>query len=183
MDWDINIDEDFPADVHKTMPEERTIVPVGTHVATIKKAEEGPNEWKVDEVSNPTGVCLKLRLSIGQHRFVFHDLPKHLPWMAKQLADALGIQPEGNTLRVVPSEIEGREVTVDIVHYTSKAGKVSAVVKRYVPATATPTTATPPKRQTLPQKAHAAFKASAGSDDIPFAWLAALLASVIGGGA
>lgn len=180
MDWDMNIDEDFPADVHKTMPEERTIVPVGTHVATIKKAEEGPNQWKTDETSNPDGICLKLRLAIGQHKFVFHDLPKHLPWMAKQLADALGIQPEGNTLRVVPSEIEGREVTVEIVHYTSKSGKVSAVVKKYVPAT---TKAAAPKRQTLPQKAAATFKAAAGADDIPFAWLVALVASVLGGAA
>ena len=132
MDWDMNIDEHFPADVHTQLPEERTIVPVGTHVATIKKAEEGPNQWKVDD-ANPDGICLKLRLSIGQHKFVFHDLPKHLPWMAKQLADALGIVPEGNTLRVVPEDIEGREVTVEIVHYTSKSGKVSAVVKKYVP--------------------------------------------------
>jgi hypothetical protein len=180
MDWDINIDEDFPADVHKTMPEERTIVPVGTHVALIKKAEEGPNQWKVNETSNPDGICLKLRLVVGEHKFIFHDLPKHMPYLAKQLAEALGIEPEGNTLRVVPSEIEGREVTVEVVHYTAKSGNVSAVVKRYVPLASQPAA---PKRQTLPQKAHAAFKSAAGADDIPFAWLVALIASVIGGGA
>jgi hypothetical protein len=181
MDWDINIDEDFPADVHKTLPEERTIVPVGTHVATIKKAEEGPNQWKTDETSNPDGICLKLRLVVGNHKFIFHDLPKHQPWLAKQLADALGIVPEGNTLRVVPSEIEGREVTVKVTHYTSKSGNVSAVVNKYVPLAAK---AEAPKRQTLPQKAAATFKAAAGADDIPFAWLmAAFIASVIGGAA
>jgi hypothetical protein len=163
MDWDMNIDEDFPADVHKTLPEERTIVPVGTHTAVIKKAEEGPNQWKVDETSNPDGICLKLRLAVGNHKFVFHDLPKHLPWMAKQLADALGIVPDGNTLRVVPSDIEGREVTVEVVHYTSKSGNVSAVVKKYVPLKPAAQ-----KRQTLPQKAAATFKAAAGADDIPF---------------
>ena len=57
---------------------------------------------------------------------------------------------------------------------------MSAVVKKYVPLVAKPAA---PKRQTLPQKAHAAFKAAAGADDIPFAWLVALVASVIGGGA
>lgn len=165
MDWNISIDEPFPADVHTQLPEERTIVPVGTHKAVIKKAEEGPNQWKIDETSNPDGICLKLRLAVGNHKFIFHDLPKHLPWMAKQLADALGIQPEGNTLRVVPSEIEGREVTVEVTHYTSKSGNVSAVVKKYVPLADKPTT---PKRQTLPQKAAAMFKANAGTDDIPF---------------
>jgi 16S rRNA G1207 methylase RsmC len=179
MDWDMNIDEHFPADVHTQLPEERTIVPVGTHVATIKKAEEGPNQWKVDD-ANPDGICLKLRLSIGQHKFVFHDLPKHLPWMAKQLADALGIVPEGNTLRVVPEDIEGREVTVEIVHYTSKSGKVSAVVKKYVPMQAAAKT-TPPAR--TPAAKVKAVSPGIGSDDIPFLWLAALVASVIGGGA
>jgi len=181
MDWDMNIDEDFPADVHKTLPEERTIVPVGTHVATIKKAEEGPNQWKTDETSNPDGICLKLRLVVGSHKFIFHDLPKHQPWLAKQLADALGIVPEGNTLRVVPEDIEGREVTVEVTHYTAKSGNVSAVVKKYVPLATKPAAT---KRQTLPQKAAATFKAAAGADDIPFAWLmAAFIASVIGGGA
>lgn len=180
MDWNISIDEPFPADVHTQLPEERTIVPVGTHTAVIKKAEEGPNQWKVDETSNPDGICLKLRLAVGNHKFIFHDLPKHLPWMAKQLADALGIVPEGNTLRVVPSEIEGREVTVEVVHYTSKSGNVSAVVKKYVPLVAKQAA---PKRQTLPQKAAATFRAATGGDDIPFAWLMALMTSVIGGGA
>ena len=60
---------------------------------------------------------------------------------------------------------------------------VSAVVKRYVPATAAPAAAAPVKRQTLPQKAAATFKAAAGTDDIPFAWLVALVASVLGGAA
>jgi hypothetical protein len=181
MDWTMTQDEPFPADVHKTMPEERTIVPVGTHTAVIKKAEEGPNQCKKHQTSNPDGICLKLRLAVGNYKFVFHDLPKHQPWLAKQLADALGIVPEGNTLRVVPADIEGREVTVDVVHYTAKSGNVSAVVKRYVPLDAKPAA---PKRQTLPQKAAATFKANGGSDDIPFAWLmAAFIASVIGGGA
>ena len=180
MDWTMTQDEPFPADVHKTMPEERTIVPVGTHTAVIKKAEEGPNQWKTDETSNPDGICLKLRLAIGNYKFVFHDLPKHQPWLAKQLADALGIVPEGNTLRVVPADIEGREVTVDVVHYTAKSGNVSAVVKRYVPLDAKPAAS---KRQSLPQKAAATFKAAAGSDDIPFAWLMAAFIAAIGGGA
>jgi hypothetical protein len=166
MDWNIAVDEQFPSDSYAVQTEERDIVPAGIHVATINKAEEGPNQWKVDETSNPDGLCLKLRLAVGRHRFIFHDLPKHQPWLAKQLADALGIVPDGNTLRVVPEEIEGREVTVEVVHYTSKAkGTVSAVVKKYLPMAAKPAA---PKRQTLPQKAAASFKAAAGSDDIPF---------------
>jgi 16S rRNA G1207 methylase RsmC len=180
MDWDMNIDEHFPADVHTQLPEERTIVPVGTHKAVIKKAEEGPNQWKVDETSNPDGICLKLRLAVGNHKFIFHDLPKHLPWMAKQLADALGIVPEGNTLRVVPEDIEGREVTVEVTHYTAKSGNVSAVVKKYVPMTVAAKTATPARTPAAKVKASSP---AIGSDDIPFAWLMAAMIAAIGGAA
>jgi hypothetical protein len=176
MDWDMNIDEDFGADPRTTLPQEREIAPAGRHLATIKKAEEGPNEWKRDEKTNPEGICLKLRLAIGDYRFVFHDLPRHQPWLAKQLADALGIQPEGNTLRVVPEEIEGRDVEVEISHYTSKAGKVSAVVKRYLPPLEKPA-AKPAAKKNTTQK----ITASLPNDDIPFLWLAGLVASVIGG--
>jgi hypothetical protein len=34
-----------------------------------------------------------------------------------------------------PDDLVGRVVNVEISHYTSKAGKVSAVVKKYLPAT------------------------------------------------
>ena len=178
MDWTMT-DDQLPQDVHAMRPEEREIVPVGTHKATIKKAEERCVDWKKTN-ANPTGACLSLRLSVGKHQLVFHDLPHDLPWLARQLAAALGIEAEDGTLRIVPSEIEGRELTADFTHFTKRDGTVKADVKAYVPLATTPAA---PKRQTLPQKAHAAFKSAAGSDDIPFAWLVALVASVIGGAA
>jgi hypothetical protein len=173
MDWTMT-DDELPQDVHAMRPEEREIVPVGTHKATIKKAEERCVDWKKTN-ANPTGACLSLRLSVGKHQLVFHDLPHDLPWLARQLAAALGIEAEDGTLRIVPSEIEGRELTADFTHFTKRDGTVKADVKAYVPLKPAA-----PKRQTLPQKAHAAFKAAAGADDIPFAWLVALL---IGGAA
>jgi hypothetical protein len=176
MDWTMT-DDELPQDVHAMRPEEREIVPVGTHKATIKKAEERCVDWKKTN-ANPTGACLSLRLSVGKHQLVFHDLPHDLPWLARQLAAALGIEAEDGTLRIVPSEIEGRELTADFTHFTKRDGTVKADVKAYVPLKPAA-----PKRQTLPQKAHAAFKSAAGADDIPFAWLVALVASVIGGGA
>lgn len=163
MDWDMTVDEDFGSDPRTTLPQEREIVPAGRHLATIKVAEEGPNEWKRDEKTNPDGICLKLRLAIGDFRFVFHDLPRHQPWLAKQLADALGIKPDGNTLRVVPEDIVDRQVEVEITHYTSKAGKVSAVVKRYLPPMEKPA-AKPAARRTSTQRITAALP----DDEIPF---------------
>jgi hypothetical protein len=179
MDWTITEDEPFPADVHATRPEEREIVPVGTHIATIKRADERCVDWKKSD-ANPTGKCLSLRLAVGNYQYVFHDIPNDRHWIARQLADALGIVPEDGTLRIVPSEIEGRDLTLDIKHFTNRQGITKADVKAYVPL-ATQTAA--PKRQTPPQKAAATFKAAAGSDDIPFLWLAPLLVALIGGAA
>lgn len=170
MDWTMNADEDFPPDVHATRPEERDIVPIGRHTATIKHAEEGPNKFKQCD-ANPDGNCLKLRLAVGDYRFIFHDLPKHLPWLGKQLADALGIQPDGTTLRLVPAEIKDREVEVEVEHYTSKAGKLSAVVKRYLPGKAAATPAPKPAAQPPARTPAAKVRAASpdiGSDDIPF---------------
>jgi hypothetical protein len=164
------------------MIQDREIVPAGIHTMSIVNVEEGPNEYKRSD-DNPEGMCIKLRLSTGGYKFVFDDIPKHLAWRAKQLAEAVGILTVGGKLSLSPEDLADKTVTVEVSHYTSKAGKVSAVVKRYVPATAAPAPAAPAKRQTLPQKAAATFRANGGADDIPFAWLIAVIASVIGGAA
>jgi len=141
---------------------ERDIVPAGMHEMTIRHAEEGPNEYKVTDV-NPDGMCLKLRLatSSGNYKFVFDDIPKHLGWRAKQLADAIGLAAAGGKISLDPGSLVGCTVTVEISHYTAKSGKVSAVVKRYVQAT--PKSSPKPKAssRTAPPKEVAA-------SDVPF---------------
>lgn len=141
---------------------EREIVPAGRHQMLVKQCSEGPNEYKTHE-TNPNGNCLKLRLETveGNYRWVFDDIPTHLAWRAANLADALGIKPVDGRLSLSPDEIEGQVLTVEVSHYTSKAGKTSAVVKRYVPASADSAPAKPPRaRQPVP--------ADFPSDDIPF---------------
>jgi len=177
MDWNIAIDE-FPADVHALRPEEREIVPAGVHRATIKKAEERCVEWKKND-ANPSGECLSLRLSVGNFQYVFADIPSDKTWLARQLADALGIVAADGTLRIVPGDIEGEEIEVEFKHFTNRQGVTKADVKAYVPKVTAPA-APPAKRQTLPQKAAAVFKAAAGTDDIPFAWLVAVIAAIGG---
>lgn len=141
---------------------ERSIVPAGVHVMTIKNAEAGPNEYKRSD-ENPDGLCLKLRLATvtGDYKFVFDDIPKHLGWRAKQLAEALGVVADGTKVSLEPDDLVGREITVEVSHYTSKAGKVSAVVKRYVQGTPKPKAASKPRTV-------AAKVATASNDDIPF---------------
>jgi hypothetical protein len=180
MDWTMT-DDELPQDVHTLRPEEREIVPAGVHRATIKKAEERCVEWKKND-ANPSGECLSLRLSVGNFQYVFADIPSDKTWLARQLADALGIVAADGTLRIVPGDIEGEEIEVEFKHFTNRQGITKADVKAYVPKVTAPA-APPAKRQTLPQKAAAVFKAAAGADDIPFAWLMAAMIAAIGGGA
>jgi hypothetical protein len=147
----------------ETVTRERAIVPAGRHEMFVKLCEEGTNEYKRHE-TNPDGTCLKLRLATveGDYKFVFDDIPHHLGWRAANLADALGIKPVDGRLSLKPSDIEGQTLVVEISHYTSKAGKTSAVVKRYVPLNvaakppAIKATPKPPPADRLP------------GDDIPF---------------
>jgi hypothetical protein len=158
----------------ETMTREREMVPAGKHVMKIRSAKEEPNEYKRSD-ANPNGDCLKLCLSTveGDYKFVWHDIPKDLGWIAANLADALGIKAIDGKLSLSPDEIEGQVLTVEISHYTSKAGKTSAVVKRYVPANVADKPAamkaTPkPVVERLP------------GDDIPFLWLVGLVTACIG---
>jgi len=161
MRFDMTQDDNAPAPVETV---DRPLVPPGTHVLTIVHAEEGPNAYKQSD-ENPEGLCLKLRLGTdGGHKFIFDDIPQHLAWRARQFAAALAIVPAGDALDLVADGLAGQKVTVEVVHYTSKAGKVSAVVKRYLPATATPAAPASTPRRTAAQKIVAALP----DDDIPF---------------
>ena len=152
---------------------DREIVPAGTHLMEIKAAEEKTNEYKVCD-ENPNGNVLAVRLATngGNYKVVFDDIPQHLGWRAQQLAAACGFDVASGTLSLHPDDLVGRVVSVEISHYTSKAGKVSAVVKKYLPYT--PAVAKPaaaPARRSPVAKVAAAIP----GDDIPFLWLAPML--------
>ena len=126
---------DFQYDENKEQQTtDREIVPAGVHVMRIQQAGEGPNPYKTHDEENPEGLCLKLRLAVGDYKFVFDDIPKHLGWRAKQLATALGFAVAGGTVSLEPEDLIGLDVLVEVSHYTGKAGKVSSVVKKYLDA-------------------------------------------------
>lgn len=151
MDFRVNTATDASPE-----PQDREIVPAGIHVASIKHAEEGVNKFRQTD-ENPHGLCLKIRLSIGNYRFVFDDIPQHLGWRAAQLAAAVGITGDGSSVTLEPADLIGREVRVEVSHFTGKDGTVRATVKKYLPRES----AARPKavRRAAPQMA---------GDDIPF---------------
>jgi hypothetical protein len=144
---------------------DREIVPAGTHLMEIKAAEEKTNQYKVCD-ENPHGHVLALRLATngGNYRFVFDDIPQHLGWRAQQLAAACGFEVAGGVVSLNPDDLIGRVVSVEVSHYTSKAGKVSAVVKKYLPAPA----AGKPKPASARRTAVSKVTASMPDDSIPF---------------
>ena len=146
---------------------DREIVPAGTHLMEIKAAEEKTNEYKVCD-ANPHGNVLALRLATnsGNYKFVFDDIPQHLGWRAQQLAAACGNDVSGGVVSLNPDDLVGRVVNVEISHYTSKAGKVSAVVKKYLPAAVA--AANKPKAATAVKRSPAAKVTAASDDSIPF---------------
>ena len=143
-------------------PAERDLVPEGIHEMEIIHAEEGPNQWKITD-DNPQGMCLKLRLKLDDYKFVFHDIPQHLGWMAKRLADAIDSATTGDVVSLEPDDLVGKVVRVKIDHYTSKAGRVSAVVDRYLPASSSKSAAKRSKNISAVALADEKFE-----DDIPF---------------
>lgn len=149
----------------QTAIQDREIVPAGVHEMEIRYAEEGPNDWKTSP-ENPEGLCLKLRLATGNYKFVFDDIPQHLGWRAKQLADALGVSPDGQAISLEPDNLIGRTVRVEVSHYTSKAGRISAVAKRYLPAAQA--TAAKPAKATKPRVSAVQVANDMSDDDIPF---------------
>jgi hypothetical protein len=164
MNWDIGEDFDAPPAAATI---EREIMPAGRHTMVVKHAEEGPNDYKRSD-DNPEGLCLKLRLSDleARYKFVFDDLPqsKALAWRAVQLAAAIGVIPRGETLSLKPEDVKDQIVEVEISHYTSKAGKVSAVVKRYIERKGD----SQPKAAAKPRTQAARVTAELDDDVVPF---------------
>lgn len=160
MDFTIPADDPMT-----TTTAERDIVPVGVHQMEIRAAEEGTSDWKICD-ENPNGAVLKLRLSTvgGNHQFIFDDLPQHLGWRARQLAEACGGGVAGGVVSLNPDDLVGRVIEVEVSHYTAKtSGKTRAVVKRYMPAK--PAAAS---KTAAPRTQAAKVTANLDPDHIPF---------------
>ena len=111
---------------------------------------------------------MKLRLWLGQYRVVFDESPQHLGRRAKPLAAASGTGPDGETLELTPEDLLDQVVRVEVVSYTSKAGKTSSVVKKYLPAAAAAANKPKPKKKEPRVTPAVALASVEDEDDIPF---------------
>lgn len=145
----------------------------GEHDLEIVAASVGDVSWKASD-ANPTGACLKLRLSAGRgFKFLFADLPRDRAVLFRALASALGLEPgaDGKVSIGPPEQLIGRRVRALTGRYTTRAGETRANVVRWLPATsaAPPATKPAPARCRTPStKAAAEFRATASEEAFPF---------------
>lgn len=145
------------------------VIQPGRAEVEIVAATVGDVPWKVTD-ANPTGACLKLRLSAGRgYAFIFEDLPRDRTYLLKALAAALGIAPgaDGKVTLPPPHELVGRTVSVEIAHYQTKRGETKATVRKWLPASeaAAPTPAATSRPR--PAATHRAAE-QLTDDSIPF---------------
>jgi hypothetical protein len=68
----------------------------------------------------------------GQTKRIFDKISITSPTKLNELRQAVGLQPVPKGGDFDESEILGKEIQLEVDRYTSKAGKVSNIVKRYI---------------------------------------------------
>ena len=149
-----------------------TVVPQGIAEVEIVAASIGDVAWKVTD-ANPSGTCLKLRLSAGrEHSFIFADLPRDKSFVFKALAAALGsVRSADGKTSIGPVEaLVGQRVRIEVGHYQTKAGEQRACVRKWLPPVAAQPT--PPASEAVTTKPTKVARTSKpqweSADDIPF---------------
>ena len=125
---------DTPQQPHSKPSRAYDPVPAGTHDLEIVKADRTTVVWRATE-KNPTGSCITLRLrASSSHGLVFVDLPDDRPWLAQHVARAVGIPSDP----LAVEQLVGLHARVEIDHVQTRSGDTRAVVRKWLPSTATP---------------------------------------------
>lgn len=121
------------------------IIDADEYTGTIKKVEWVNSPYSITEY-NQDGLCLSVWIDIptngNQTKRIFDKIAVTSPTKLNELRQAVGLKPVAKGEDFDESEITGREIEVEVDKYTSKAGKVSNIVKRYIKQTLTSSTAT-----------------------------------------
>jgi len=173
MDWNISVDEPQQAAPEST---ERMDLPEGVHELQIKTVSE-----------DTTQLVLELAHEDRRYWWVKVSLKKGQTWarvLVAQLAGALALS-EQEWSETQSDDLTGRRVMAEIRHRVGTNGRTFVNVWKFMAiqqlADEAAEVAKKPARTPAAKVKQTA--PAIGSDDIPFAWLVAVIASVIGGGA
>ena len=171
MDWNIAVDEPQQAAPEST---ERVALPEGIHDLKIMTVAENAEQ-------------LVLELAHDDRKFwwVKVTLKKGQTWarvLVAQLAGALALS-EQEWAETQSDDLTGRRVRAEIRHRAGNNGRVFVNVWKFMPivelAEEAAEVAKKPARTPAAKVKQTA--PAIGSDDIPFLWIVAVIASVIGG--
>ena len=110
------------------------LLDAGEYTAKIAKAEWTTSEYLKSEY-NKTGACLSVWVDIeydGERKRIFDKISVTSPSKLNALRLAVGLKPikKGENFNEKP--LNGKQIYVEVDQYTSKAGKVSNIVKQYL---------------------------------------------------
>jgi hypothetical protein len=105
------------------------VAPVGEAEVEVVAASIGDVSWKVSD-DNPSGACLRLRLSAGRdYSFIWSDTPCDWGRQLNAVRAAVGVSSE----QLRPEQFIGLRARVSLKHYQAKDGTTRAAVARWLP--------------------------------------------------
>ena len=114
------------------------IIEAGAYEGKIKKVEWIKSEYSVTQY-NPDGVCLSVWIDIsledGETKRVFDKISITNPSKLNELRLAAGLKSVKKGENFDEKPLQGKTIELEIDRYTSKAGKVSNIVKSYLEIT------------------------------------------------
>ena len=127
---------DAPQDLKTDRKFEEIILPKGVYTFKITKAEFAPDQYKKNEF-NKDGMSLKLWLDTefqGNNKRIFATIGVHEPHIINTVVIACNLPPLKRGGSLNEQSLVDVEIMASIEQYTSKVGKVSNIVKAYLPA-------------------------------------------------
>ena len=127
---------DAPQELKTDRKFEEVILPKGVYTFKITKAEFAADKYKVSE-HNKDGMSLKLWLDTefqGNNKRIFATIGVHEPHIINTVVIACGLPPLKRGGSLNEQSLMDVRVMASIEQYTSKVGKVSNIVKAYLPA-------------------------------------------------
>ena len=110
------------------------LLDAGEYTAKIAKAEWTTSEYLKSEY-NKTGACLSVWVDIeydGENKRIFDKISVTSPTKLNALREAVGLKPVKKGENFNEKPLNGKQVYVEIEQYTSKAGRVSNIIKQYL---------------------------------------------------
>ena len=127
---------DAPQELKTDRKFEEVILPKGVYTFKITKAEFAADQYKKNEF-NKDGMSLKLWLDTefqGNNKRIFATIGVHEPHIINTVVIACNLPPLKRGGSLNEQSLVDVEIMASIEQYTSKVGKVSNIVKAYLPA-------------------------------------------------